>query len=149
MMLRADIFNPEDLLLIEPQDSQLLDIPADKRLEYGWQFAEGGSAFTIWGETPAGLRPIFCAGALRRHPGYVELWAVFSRYRNRVPMFVTRATRNYIASLTERRISTQVAASNRGACGWARLVGLEEETRLRHAMPDGSDMIIFVKKGLL
>lgn len=143
MMTRliAKIFEPEDFLLLEPQEAQLLDIPQAQRLEYGWQFKEGGSAFTLW----EGARPIVCCGALRRHPGYVQLWALFSRHKSRVPVQLTRIVRRYIASLSEAVVEAQVAASNGGACGWARLIGLEEETRLRARMPDGSDMVVFVK----
>lgn len=146
--MRAELFKPEDLLLIRPQETQLLEIPEDKRLEYGWQLWEGGSAFTIWDDTPEGLRPVFCGGAMRRHAHYVMLWGMFSTYRKTVPAHLTRATRNFVSRLTERRVEAQASAANRGACGWVRLIGLEEETRLVGAMPDGSDMIIFVKKGM-
>lgn len=146
--MEARIFKPEDLLLLRPQGSQLLDIPEDKRLEYGWQLSEGGSAFTIFDVTPEGMRPVFCGGALKRFPHYVMLWGLFSVYRPKVPAHLTRATRNFVSRLTERRVEAQASADNRAACGWVRLIGLEEETRLRGAMPDGSDMIVFVKKGM-
>jgi hypothetical protein len=135
------------LLLLEPQASQVNDLPRDKRLEYGFQFAEGGSAFTLWDHTSAGVQPIVCCGALRRHPGYATLWALFSVHKPRVPIHLTRTVRDYVASLRERRIDAQVAAGNRGAMGWAKLIGLDEETRLRGAMPDGDDMVIFIRKG--
>ncbi|MFC0683228.1 hypothetical protein [Novosphingobium clariflavum] len=143
----ARIFAPEDLLLLAPQSSQLLDIPEAKRLEYGWELSEGGSAFTIWDETPDGLRPVFCGGALRRYPHYALLWGLFSVHRPRVPAHLTRCTRNFVSRLRERRIEAQASADNRAACGWVRLIGLQEETRLAGAMPDGSDMVIFIKKG--
>lgn len=145
--MRAELFRPEDLLLLEPQAAQLMDIPEARRLEFGAQFAAEGSAFTLWDMTPRGLRPIFCGGALRRYPTYATLWALFSIHKPRVPVHLTRTVRRYVAGLTEARVDAQVAADNRGACGWARLIGLVEETRLRAAMPDGGDMVIFVRKG--
>lgn len=144
--MEARLFVPEDLLLLEPQALQVLDIPEAKRLEYGFQLADGGSAFTIWDMTPSGLRPVFCGGALRRYPTYASLWALFSVHKSRVPVHVTRATRRFVERLTETRVDAQVALDNRGACGWARLIGMEQETVLRGAMPDGGDMAIFVRK---
>ncbi|KPH59186.1 hypothetical protein [Novosphingobium sp. ST904] len=145
--MEARLFQPEDLLQLRPQNSQLLDIPEDKRLEYGWQLTEG-SAFTIWDETPEGVRPIFCGGAHRRHAHYAMLWGLFSIYRPKVPAHLTRSTRKFVSRLRERRVEAQASADNAAACGWVRLIGLTEEARLRGAMPDGTDMVIFVKKGM-
>lgn len=140
--LRAEIFQPEDLLLIEPSVRQLLDIPRDQRLDYGHRFAAGGSAFTLWRTGPEPV-VLACCGALRMHRQYAQLWALFSRHLPRVPVAMTRIVQRYVAGLTEARIDAQVAASDGGACGWARLIGLAEETRLPGAMPDGGDMVIF------
>lgn len=148
-MIVAKIFEPEDLLLLEPQHSQLRDLPEAQRLDYGWRFKDSGSAFTLWGETPEGTRPVFCGGALRQHRDYAQLWALFSRHKSRVPMALTRIVRRYVAQLGERRVEAQVAGSERGACGWARLIGLEEECRLQGAAPDGGDLVVFVRKGFL
>lgn len=144
--MKVAAFEPEDLLLIDPQAAQLADIPRDQRLECGWQFKENGSAFTLWGAIEGEARPIFCGGHLRRHAGYASLWGLFSVHHARARLFLLRTVRRYVGGLSERRIDAQVASSNAGACEWARLVGLVEETRLRGAMPDGSDMIYFVKK---
>lgn len=143
--MRCELFEPEDLLMLKPQAPQLADIPRDKRLEHGFQFRDGGSAFTIWDDVDGQVQPVFCGGALRRHREYAQLWGLFSVHKPRVPLRLTKIVRRFVADQREARIEAQVASSNAGALGWARLIGLEEETRLRGAMPDLSDMVIFVR----
>lgn len=142
--LEVSLFAPEDLLLIKPQAAQLRDIARDKRLEYGHQFAATGSAFTLWLHEPVPV-PLFCGGHVRQHTGYASLWGIFAERHREARLFIARTIRRYVADLSHERIDAQVASSNEAACGWARLIGLVEETRLRAAMPDGSDMIYFVK----
>lgn len=147
--MKAHLFEPEDLLRLIPQEAQVRDLAPAQRLDFGWKFKDGGSAFTIWDDTPEGLAPIFCGGALRMHEHYAQLWALFSRHKPKVPVRLTRIVRRFVAEQRERRVDAQVAASNSGACGWARLIGLEQEARLCGAAPDGGDLLVFVRKGLL
>lgn len=147
--MEVRLFEPEDLLRLQPQQAQLQDIPEAQRLEYGWQFKEQGSAFTLWDDTADGMRPIFCGGALHRHAEYAALWGLFSIHKPKVPSFLTRTVRHFVSTLRHARVDTQVSADNPGALGWARLIGLEEEARLHGAMPNGADMVIMVKKGML
>lgn len=145
MALTARLFVPEDMLVLDVQQSQLLDIPAGQRLEYAERLANGGSAFTLWDRRDSAMVVMACCGAIRVHPGYAQLWALFSRHMPRVPVAMTHIVRRYIGSLTEARVDCHVSAANAGACGWARLIGMTEEARLRGAMPDGSDMLIFTR----
>jgi hypothetical protein len=151
-------FHPEDLAAIEPQAAQALDIPRHARLEYGRQFAESGSAFTVWevferpiasllegGAPDMPPAPLFCGGHLRRHPGYATLWGLFGVGHARAKLFLLRRVRHYLSGLSERRVDAQVAADNGAACRWAQLLGLTEEARHRAAMPDGGDMVIFTR----
>lgn len=145
-MLRAATFAPEDMLLLEPQAAQLLDIPRAERLEFGARLQAGGSAFTLWDDIDGRPVPIACCGAHYLHADYAQLWALFSRHKPRVPLRLTRIVKRYVASLSQRRVDTQVAAANAGACGWAELIGFELEATLCGAMPDGGDMAIFVRR---
>lgn len=143
--LHAAPLEPGDLLLLDPQDAQTAELPRERRLELGWQLHESGSAFTIWN---AAGRPIFLGGATRRHGEYAALWALFARERARVPLALTRAVAAYVRSRPEKRVDATASAANPGACGWLRLIGLEEEVRMRGAMPDGTDMVVFVRPSL-
>lgn len=139
-------FRAADLAEIEVQPSQIGELHWDWAIDTGRELEAGGNAFSLRDCGPDGhARVVFCGGAMERHSGYATLWSVFSIHRPRVPLFLTRAVRGFIAGLPHRRVDAMVAAGNIGACGWARLIGLREECVLRAAADDGGDMLVFVR----
>lgn len=138
-------FQASHLTALELQATQASEREWDSLLTAVRQFEEAGNAFTLL-DLHAGMwRPLFCGGALERHPGYATLWGMFSVHKPRVPVQLTRGVRTFVAGLPHRRVDAMVAAWNVPALGWARLIGLREECLLRAVNPDGSDMVVFVR----
>lgn len=142
---RVARFRADHLAGFEVQPAQMGERAWDAMIDAGQQFEAAGNAFTM-SDLHRGLwRPVFCGGAMERHPEYATLWAMFSIHRPRVPVWLTRRVRAFVAALPHRRTDTMVRADNIGALGWARLIGLREECVLRAACEDGGDMVVMVR----
>lgn len=90
-------------------------------------------------------RVVFCGGAIVHHSGYASLWGRFSEDRPRVPVFITRAVRRFVAGLPYARVDASAVASDEHACGWLELIGLQFEACLRGAGSDGGDLMIYAR----
>lgn len=136
-------FRAIDLAALQVQPAQQGELGWDSGrygvLDLGRELEAAGNGFTLRLDE----KVVFCGGAQERHVGYATLWALFSIDKPKVPVWLTRTVRGFVAELPHRRVDAMVAASHIGACGWARLIGLREECLLREACDDGGDMIVF------
>lgn len=133
-------FRAADLAAIDLQDSQRGETQWRRWPEIGAAWEAAGNAFT-WRADDG--RVLFCGGAIEHHPGYASLWGAFSMHRPRVPVWLTRTVRRFVAELPHRRVDATVSIANERACGWLHLIGLEFDARLAEVGADGSDVLIY------
>ncbi|WP_225205089.1 hypothetical protein [Novosphingobium huizhouense] len=139
-MIRIDPFMAEHALELVLQPAQLAELDWHGRQAAAASFAQAGNAFTV---RDADGRIIFCGGAVERHARYASLWGLFALDKGAAVHRLLTASRRFIAALPHARVDALVDAGNAGARKWARHIGLELETRLADAAPDGGDMLVY------
>ncbi len=149
MSLRVRPFHAADMAAIEARHNHVGALEPEHRAALFAAYEQAGGSFTLWEHREdADPRVLFCGGAVAIHTGHATVWAALSVHLPRVPMYLTRRARRFVAELPQRRVDAFVQSGNAEVCGWARLLGLTPEAKLRAFWPDGSDADVYYRPNI-
>jgi hypothetical protein len=112
--------------------------------EAGAALEASGMAWTLLSEG----RVTGCGGVIDRGGGRGEAWALIAQDAGPAMLAATRVVRRYFETAPYRRIEAVTACGFRPAARWTRLLGFENEGRMRAFCDDGGDAErwAFIKK---
>lgn len=108
--------------------------------------AHHDDAVTFW----LAERPIAVFGVISRWPGVGDLWGRVAPEAQTVPLRLVRACRDVLAAYAThyrmRRIAAWVGAEEAVCVRFAKLLGFDQEYRDAGSAPDGTDLLLFVRR---
>jgi len=132
-----------------PADTWVLDYHASHAIAGGFAGvdaqAQAGPAFTL-----IHRGRVAAVWGLVVGRGVAEGWLTADAARIQpIRHSFTRGARRFMdmghQRLNLRRVQVHVPIANAPFCQWARLIGFEEEARLRRYAPDGSDVLLMAR----
>ena len=139
-------FKPTDMVDIAVQQGQIaLGEAGLVTLAQGREYAASGPAQAF---TRGIDGPLLCLAGLRQtHPHYATAWCVMADGKRHDFVAITRACRLMLDFHPQyKRIDTLVHVDYEAGHRWAQLLGFEPAHVLRHAAPDGGDMMLYELK---
>lgn len=139
-------FKPADMVDIAVQQGQQAIGEAGMvTLAQGRDYAASGPAVAMTRGTDG---PLLCLAGLRQtHGHYATAWCVMADGKRHDFVAITRACRTLLDFHPHyTRVDTLVHVDYEAGHRWAQMLGFEPAHVLRHAAPDGGDMMLYELK---